>query len=138
VVQSAGFGRMSDFDLPDKDALDGFDFSDAKDVAEHMDLPTIHETGFAKAVAERTEKALHGAWMAEYQYVHVYEPGLSTMPLGETEPQTEVNIQLPVFLPSSEPSHMDSVGGYTYSHTYDFESVPDHVLREALYGGSDE
>lgn len=96
-----------------------------------------HTHRVAQAIAEREDYALRGAWMYGYPYVHVFESTGLTDPLGRQEPHDRFTVKLPVYMPAYEKGHPQEYADRTYSHTYDFESIPDRVLKAAMNGELD-
>jgi len=84
----------------------------------------------AQRAAHRREQELRGAWRAGYDYLNVYDPGLSTVPLAQEQPAQQFVVQEPAFIPSDRPhSHAD--------YAYDIGAVPDGVLKRAIAGEID-
>lgn len=95
------------------------------------DLATEMADKLARQAARRREQELRGAWRAGYDYLNVYDPGLSTAPLGNDGSLSErFVVQEPAFIPSNRPhSHAD--------YAYDIGAVPDDVLKRAIDGEID-
>jgi len=87
-------------------------------------------TDAADAWHERLEKELFGAWRAGYDYLHIYadEPE----PLGREPLANATVLGTRYVIPSRnrEPMLRDH-SGIQYLHTYNFETIPDHVMRAA-------
>jgi len=84
----------------------------------------------AQRAAQRREKELRGAWRAGYDYLNVFEPGLTTAPLGEQTPAQKFAIQHPTFVPANNRiRHAD--------YAYDIGAVPDDVIKRAIDGELD-
>lgn len=79
---------------------------------------------------DRLETELFGAWRAGYDYLHIYadEP----QPLGREPLENATVFGGRYVVPSRnrEPTLRDH-SGIQYLHTYDFETIPDHVMRAA-------
>jgi hypothetical protein len=82
----------------------------------------------ARRDAARRERELRGAWRAGYDYLNVYNPAISTAPLGNNGSLSERFVmQEATFIPSDRPhSHAD--------YAYNIGAVPDDLLRRAIDG----
>jgi hypothetical protein len=79
---------------------------------------------------ERLEKELFAAWRAGYDYLHIYRD--EPEPLGREPLENTTVLGTRYVIPSRnrEPMLRDH-SGIQYLHTYDFETIPDHVMRAA-------
>ena len=92
------------------------------------DLITDAHEKVMKAIHERLEKELRGAWRAGYDYVHVYAepPGKAlAQPLDESVTFTQY------ILPTNQKIPPQPETRY-YRYTYDLTSVSDKQIRERL------
>jgi len=132
VVQSAGFGRMTDFRGDGRLTIDDIDIGAIKS----LDISTTAidkvSNSMLEKEAERLEYAVRGAWMAGYPYLHVYEPNHLSSGLAQQEPQERFTVKLPVYMPAYEKEHLREYADRVYSYTYDLNSVPGHQLKAAL------
>jgi len=83
----------------------------------------------AKAMRERMEQELHGAWRAGYNYLHVYDP---VEPVGRAD-TTQFAVRQYVFPAYSE--HPPEPDGVRYRYTYDIKSTPDAAIQAAVSDG---
>jgi hypothetical protein len=82
----------------------------------------------AQRAAQRRERELRGAWRAGYDYLNVYDPELTTAPLGNNGSLAErFAVQAPAFIPSDAP-HRGA------SYCYDIGAVPDDMIKRAING----
>ena len=92
------------------------------------DITTEASDKIAQRAAQRREKELRGAWRAGYDYLNVFDPDLSIIPLGACESLPPwVGIQDAEFVPSDRRiRHAD--------YAYDIDAVPDDVIKRAING----
>ena len=112
------------------DATEGFDLTDAAEMAEIETTIHTQTERIARKQAERLDRELHGAWRAGYDYVHVYDK-IGDELARTDRPDYTVSFKRAV-LPTYEGGGRPSPSGYVYRFTYDLTSVPDHVIRAAI------
>lgn len=101
------------------------DFTLANAPDDTTDLSDLREE-LLRAIAERKDYALRGAWRAGYDYVHVYQP-IAPGALAR-EPLDEFTVQADILWPSNVEEPPGGIGNYLY--TYDLTAVSDAEIRE--------
>ena len=76
------------------------------------------------------EQEIRGAWRAGYDYLHVFEKN----PLYDGVNRNDPTVTLTRY---TYPSNSDNPtalehDGIVYCYSYDFDSIPDHVIRAML------
>jgi hypothetical protein len=87
---------------------------------------------------EQLEKELHGAWRAGYNYLHVYSKNPMFDGLDQTPP-VENAVAFTYYVYPSDSANAKALehNGIQYAYSYDFTTIPDHIVKAAIDGTLD-
>jgi len=109
-----------------------YDLELLRDIADQPDIDTLAREATrtaTRALAERLEYELRGAWRAGYDYLHVYDDH------GEPTPTASEYFTVRQYVLPSTRAEPPMPSDRRYLYTYDIGSVPDDEIRAAIREG---